>query len=133
MTGTDAARTTPLDIVVWSSAALAVGSGLLAVSHMGVQVPLLSSLGPGGTRVILPAAIAFTLGAALHGAVAFGVKRRLAWAWPLGVLVAGVTLLGAATPYRGVGSAIGMLLAALVLALLLTATARRTMLGPARR
>ncbi|CAN5816001.1 hypothetical protein BH23ACT10_BH23ACT10_00440 [soil metagenome] len=132
MTTADAGGAGALDVVVWASGALAVGSALLAVSHLGVQVPLLSALGPGGSRVILPAAIAFTVGAALHGAVAFGVARRRAWAWPLGILVAGVTLLGAATPFRGAGSAIGILLASLVLGLLLTATARHSMIGPAR-
>jgi hypothetical protein len=125
-------RNAALDAVVWASTALAVGSALLAIGHMGVQIPLLSALGPGGTRAVVPAAIAFSLGACLHGAVAYGVARRLVWAWPLGVLAAGVTLLGAAMPFRGVGSLIGMSLAGLQLGILLTGTARRTMLRTAQ-
>lgn len=132
MTATRSTRNAALDTVVWASTALAVGSALLAIGHMGVQIPLLSALGPGSTRAVVPAAVAFSLGACLHGAVAYGVSRRLVWAWPLGVLAAGLTLLGAALPFRGVGSLVGMSLAGLQLGILLTGTARRTILGPAR-
>lgn len=132
MTTTDAAHGAALDGVVWVSGVLAVGSALMAIGHLGLQLPVLSALGPGGTRAVVPAAIAFSIAAALHGAVAYGVSRRMSWAWPLGVAVAGVTLLGAATPFRGAVSAIGIMLAGLQLGLLLTATARRSLLGRAR-
>lgn len=132
MTTTGFPRNMALDAVVWASRALAAGSALLAIGHMGVQIPLISALGPGGSRAVVPAAVAFSIGAGLHGAVAVGVARRLAWAWPLGVLVAGATLVGAATPFRGAGSAIGLALAGLQLGVLLTGTARRTMLSSAR-
>ena len=120
-----------LDAVVWISGALAVGSALLAVAHAGVRIPVLSALGPGGSEPVVPAAIAFTVATCLHGAVAYGVARRRGWAWPLGVLVAAVTLIGAAVPFRGVGSVIGIALAGTELGLLLTGRIRRAILRPA--
>lgn len=128
MTDTRTDGVTALDGVVWASGALAVGSALLAVGHMGVELPLVSALGPGGSRPVWPAAIAFTVAAGLHGAVSYGVARRRAWAWPLGVLVGAVTLVGAAAPFRGAGSVIGIVLAAAEVGLLLTGGARRRML-----
>lgn len=126
--GDDAGTGQHLDAVVWIGSVLAGGSALLAIGHAGVRIPLVSALGPGGPRVILPAAIAFTVTACLHGTVAYAVARRRAWAWPLGVLIAAVTLVGAATPFRGVGSMVGMLLAGAELGLLLTASSRRALL-----
>lgn len=131
-TGTDPSRWHVLDGVVGVSGALAIGSALLAIGHLGVQLPVISRFGPGGTRAVVPAAIAFGVAACLHGAVAVGSARRRSWAWPLGVLVAGVTLIGAATPFRGAASAVGIVLAALQLGLLLTRPARRTILDSAR-
>jgi hypothetical protein len=73
------ARSGALDGVVWMSGALAVGSALLAVGHLGLQIPILSALGPGGTRAVVPAAIAFGISASLHALVALGVARRRSW------------------------------------------------------
>jgi len=128
---TDGSRTGALDAVVWISCALAVGSALLAVGHAGTRIPIVSALGPGGSDPVVPAAIAFAVGACLHGTVAYGVARRHPWAWPLGVLVAAVTLIGAATPFRGAGSVVGIVLAGAELGLLLTSRVRRAILRPA--
>lgn len=125
------ARPTVLDAVVWISVALAAGSALMAVAHAGVRIPLFSALGPGGDSPVPPAVIAFTIGGLLHATVAYGVARQRAWAWPVGILVAAVTLLGAAMPFRGAGSVVGIVLAGAQLALLLTGTARRSMLRSA--
>jgi hypothetical protein len=114
-----------LDGVVWTSGALAIGCALLAIGHSGVQIPVLSALGPGGTRAVVPAAVAFTVAALLHASISVGVARRRSWAWPLGVLIAAATLLGAITPFRGVMSAVGIVLAGAELALLLTRDGRR--------
>jgi hypothetical protein len=127
----NATRSLRLDLLIWTSSVLAVGCALLAVGHLGFHVPLLSALGPGGSRAVLPAVIAFSLAALLHGAVSAGVHRRHTWAWPLGVFVAAVTLLGAAMPFRGVLSAVGSALAALQLALLLTRDVRSRILSSA--
>lgn len=114
------------------SGVLAAGSALMAIAHAGVQVPIVSAFGPGGSRVILPAAIAFSVAAVLHAAVAYGVARRRGWSWPLGVLVAGATLLAAAVPFRGAGSILGIVLAGAQVVLLLSGTVRAELLpdGP---
>ena len=126
MTATDATTSSRrLDGVVWTSGALAIGCALLAIGHSGVQIPILSALGPGGTRAVVPAAVAFTVAALLHALISVGVARRRSWAWPLGVLIAAATLLGAITPFRGVMSGVGIVLAGAELALLLTRDGRR--------
>ena len=114
-----------LDGVVWISGALAIGCALLAIGHAGVQIPVLSALGPGGTQAVVPAAVAFTLAAVLHALVSIGVARRRPWSWPLGVLIAAATLLGAAMPFRGLMSGVGIVLAGVELGLLLTREGRR--------
>jgi hypothetical protein len=120
-------RSRALDGVTWAAGALAVGCALLAIGHLGLQVPVLSALGPGGTRPVVPAAVAFGTAAVLHGLVAVGAARRRAWAWALGVLLGGATLLGAAYPFRGVMSTVGIVLAGIELGLLLTRDGRRLM------
>lgn len=120
-----------LDVAAWTSGALAVGSALLTVGHLGVGIPVLSALGPGGNRVVVPAAIAFGVATALQAAVCAGVVRRRAWAWPLGILVSTITLVGAAMPFRGSISAVGIALAAVELGALLSGAARRTLLHDA--
>ena len=122
-------RSRTLRGVTLTSGALAFGCALLAVGHLGLQVPVLSALGPGGGRPVVPAAIAFAVAAIAHGLVCFGVVRRRSWAWPLGVLIAALTLVGAATPFRGVMSAVGIALAGVELALLLTPDGRRLLRG----
>jgi hypothetical protein len=118
-----------LDGVTWTAGALAFGCALLAVGHLGLQVPVLSALGPGGTRPVIPAAIAFTGAGITHGLVSFGAAHRRSWAWPLGVLIAAATVVGAAMPFRGVMSAVGIALAGLELGLLLTRDGRRLLHG----
>lgn len=116
-------------IVAALSALLALGCAALAVAHMGLQVPLLSRLGPGGSRAIVPAAVAFIVATLVLGAVAFGVARGRSWSWPAGILVHGVVFLGAAFPYRGVVSLAGMLIAGTCVALLLTRAGREGLLA----
>lgn len=123
-----APRTAAPTAVAWASGALAVGSGLLAIGHSGLRVPVVSALGPGGDDPVVPAAIAFAIAAALHGAVCFGITRRHPWAWPLGILAGAVTLLGAAVPFRGAASLIGMVLAGVEVVGLLLGGTRRELL-----
>lgn len=128
MTATDTTRSLGLDVAAWTSGALTVGSALLSLGHLGVTIPLLSALGPGGNRVIVPAAIAFAAATGMQAAVFVGVTRRRAWAWPVGILVSTITVVGAAMPYRGFISAVGISLAAVELLALLSGDARRTLL-----
>ncbi len=105
-----------------------VGAALLSVGHAGVSLPLLSALGPGGDRAVPPAVVAFAVATVLATAVAVGAFRRRAWAWALGLAVFGLTALGAVTPYRGVGSAVGIALGLAGVAVLLSPAGRAALL-----
>jgi hypothetical protein len=110
------------------SVALAVVAGVLAVAHSGVTLPLISAIGPSSGAVVLPAAIAFGVGTACYVALAVGVARGQPWAWSLGLVVNGLALLAAAFPYRGWGSALGIVLTAGSLVALLSRSGRAALL-----
>lgn len=110
------------------TALLALGCAALAVGHAGVDVPVLSRFGPGGNRAVVPAAIAFTVTAAALLVLVLGVLRRRSWSWALGLLTHALILLGAVVPYRGVGSAVAIIISAACLALLMTRSARTALL-----
>lgn len=122
-----------LQAVVVVSAIGALGSLAMSVAHAGVTIPLFSALGPEGNRAIWPAAIAFGVGALAYAVTVYGLARRRPWSWAVGILVHGVTLVFAAFPYRGVGSLVGIVMAASGLLLLLTPSVRRTLLPSRRR
>lgn len=110
------------------TAVLAVGCLALAVGHSGINVPLISRLGPGGGRAVVPAAIAFAIATALLSVLAVGMWRRRPWAWAAGLAVHGMVLAGAMFPYRGVGSLIGIALAGSAFILLAARPAREALL-----
>ena len=116
-------------VVAALSALLALGCAASAVAHAGVDVPLLSRIGPGGDRVVAPAAAAFTVGAVLLGAITVGAWRERAWAWALGVVVHALVFFGAAVPYRGVASAIAMIVAAATVVVLVSRPGRAALLA----
>ena len=107
---------------------LALGCAALAVGHAGVDVPLLSRIGPGGDRAVVPAAIAFAVAAAALFAITVGVWRARSWAWAAGVVVNALIFLGAAVPYRGVASAVAMVITGVIVALLLSRVGRSLLL-----
>jgi hypothetical protein len=111
------------------SVLLSAGAVLLTLAHAGLSLPLLSALGPGGDRAVPPAAIAFSVLAVLAAVVAAGAFARRSWAWPLGLVVHALTVFGAATPFRGPVSLIGILLSLSALAVLLTRQARTALLA----
>ena len=90
--------------VAWLSGLLLVGCIAMAVAHAGISVPVLSRFGPGGDDAVWPAVIAFSVGAALMAAIVVGTVRRRPWAWALGVVVHGLVIFGALTPYRGMAA-----------------------------
>lgn len=104
---------------------LTAGCLLLAVAHAGVALPLVSALGPGGDRAVPVAATVFTVAAIAYGVVTRGLFARLPWAWPAGLVLGALTVLGAARPYRGVGSAVGIVLALAIVAALVSPPGRR--------
>lgn len=111
--------------VGWLAALAALGSALLAVAHLGVELPLLSALGPGGDTVVVPAAIAFTVGTVVWGALSASAFRGARWVLPGGVVFSVLSILSGAMPYRGVASGVGIALAAAVLVTLLSPAGRR--------
>lgn len=117
--------------VAWLAGAMAVGSALMAVAHAGVDIPLLSGLGPGGAGAVPPAVVAFTVSALLFAAVAYGAFRGRAWAWAAGLVLSALTVLGAAMPYRGVVSLAGIVLGLVIIALLLSRPGRSALLPSA--
>ena len=116
-------------VVAGLSALLALGCAALAVGHSGIAVPVLSRIGPGGNDAVVPAAIAFTVAAAVLTAVAIGVARARPWAWALGVVVHALVLLGAAVPFRGVASGVAMIVSGAALALLVARPGRTALLA----
>ena len=110
------------------SGLLLVGSVAMAVAHAGVSVPVLSRFGPGGSDAVWPAVVAFGVGALLMTAIVVGTLRRRPWAWALGVVVHGLVIFGALTPYRGIGSLVAVVIAVTVVALLLSRPGRTALL-----
>lgn len=104
---------------------LTVGCALLAVGHAGVRLPLVSALGPGGGRAVPVAAVAFTVGAIAYGLVTRGLLLRARWAWLAGLVLGALTVVGAVQPFRGVGSAVGVALALVVVGALASPAGRR--------
>ena len=115
------------------TAVLALGCLALAIGHMGIAVPLISRLGPGGGNAVVPAAIAFWIATALLTLLAGGLWRQRPWAWAVGLVVHGIVLAGAAFPYRGWGSLVGIVLAGSVFALLVSRPGRDALLYSSQR
>jgi hypothetical protein len=110
------------------TALLALGCLAMSVGHSGVDVPGLSSLGPGGDRAVVPAAIAFGVAALLLAVIAWGIWRTRSWSWAAGVVVHALIFLGAAVPFRGVASAVAMVITAVTVALLVSPPGRSLLL-----
>lgn len=117
-----------LSVASWIALVGALGAALLAIAHTGVEIPLVSALGPSGGAVP-PAAAAFTVVTVLFAAVGWGLRRRRAWAWTLGVAIGVLGVLSGIAQFRGVGSALGMLVAAALAALLLAPQSRAAVRG----
>lgn len=99
-----------------------LGNLLLALAHTGMDIPLLSRLGPQGGAV--PAAVgAFTVGTIVFGAVAVGLFFGARWARGLGLAVAALSIISGFGQFRGVVSAAAMVLAVILGLLLLRAPA----------
>lgn len=92
----------------------ALGSGLMTLGHLGLDLPLLEAFGPG--RLLAPVAAAFAVGTVLYVVVAYAAFTLTSWAWPVALVVNAVAFLTAAFPYRGwvSGAAIAVSLASIV-------------------
>lgn len=106
---------------------LALWTALLSVGHLGVEIPFVSQLGPGGDRVVLTAGIVFAIATAVFLTIGVGLLRLRAWAWAAGVVVNALAVLGGLREFRGAGSVVALVLALTALVLLLTPQARRVL------
>jgi hypothetical protein len=102
----------------------ALGSALMTIAHLGVEIPGLA--GPG--RLILPAAILFGVGTVLFVMVALGILRRATWAWPVAVVVNGLAFVSAVVPIRGAISFVAGGITLLAVVLLVTRQGRAALL-----
>lgn len=118
---------TPLPATLRSAVVLtgvaAAGTLLLAIAHLGIEIPVLSALGPQGGAVP-PAVVAFTLATALFAGVGYGLARRSRLAWGVGLGVSALSILSGIGQFRGVVSAIGIGLSVLLIGLLLASPSR---------
>lgn len=105
----------------------ALGSLLLCIGHLGVDVPLLSSLGPGGDRAVPVAAAIFAVGAVAYAVVGLGALRLARWAWLAGVVVHALAILAGLGQFRGAASAVGILLSLAALVVLASPSGRRAL------
>jgi hypothetical protein len=98
----------------------AVGAGLLAVAHAGVELPLVSALGPGGDRPVPVAAAVFGVGTLVYLALAIGAFARAGWVRPVGLLVSVLAILQGVRSFRGVASGAAIVVSVLIAVLLLS-------------
>jgi len=117
----------------WLFALGGVGAALLAVAHAGVELPLVSALGPGAGRAVPVAAAGFTVGAVLLLALAAGAFARARWVLPVGTLVALLAVVEGFRNYRGAASAAGIAVGLLLLLLLLSPGGRRAFSRESRK
>ena len=103
----------------------AAGTATLAVGHAGVQLPLVSALGPGGSEPVWPAAAAFAVAALAFVVVGAGLLGARTWAVPAASMLFGVTVVASLFPFRGAGSIAGAVLGIVGLALLSLTALRR--------
>lgn len=114
------------------SAVAAGGNLLLAIAHTGVTIPLFSSLGPQGGGAVPAAVVAFAVGTTLFTAITIGLLRQHRWAWIAGLVVSALVVLSGVGQFRGVVSAVGIVLAVGLAGLLLAPPSRRQ-IGVAER
>jgi hypothetical protein len=104
-----------------------VGSGVMALTHLGLAIPGLELVGPG--RLIVPAAVSFTLGTVLYAAAAYGALRVARWAWPVALVVNVLAFGTAAFPYRGWISGAAIVVSVAVIAVLVSPRGRAAFRG----
>jgi hypothetical protein len=118
----------PIRVVVIALSVLAAaGAAVMAIAHMGVYVPVPGA--PDTARVILPAAIAFSVGTLALVVLLYGLLTRRRWAWLAGLVVHALVVLGAGFPVRGWPSVVAIVVSGLAILLLLTPGGRRIRAG----
>lgn len=105
-----------------------IGSVVMALAHLDVDLPVISQLGPTG-RAIVPVAVGFGVGAVLFAITAYGAFAMRAWAWPTALVVNGLAFASSVMPWRGLqSSGVPALVTLAALALLIAPAGRRALL-----
>lgn len=127
MTSTVTSRTRhpAASLVGWLSLLGAIGTGLLSVGHLGLEIPVLSELGPGGDQAVPAAAAGFGVAAVLYLLVAVGAFRQAPWAWTLGLVVNLLAVVAGVAQFRGAASVVGIVISALILVVLVSPGGRQ--------
>lgn len=98
----------------------AVGAAIMSLAHWNVPMPFIEV-----GRVVAPVAIALAVGAVLYVVVAFGAFGSHRWAWPLGLAVNGLALLGSLSPpFRGPLELVAIVVSAAALLVLVSGPGR---------
>lgn len=108
--------------VGWLAVLGVVGSAVMTLAHLGVEIPVISDLGPG--RLLAPVAGGFAFGTILYVLVATAAFRMASWAWPAALAVNAVAFLSAAFPYRGWVSGVAIAVSLAAVAVLLSPPGR---------
>jgi hypothetical protein len=105
----------------------ALGSLVMTLAHLDLDLPLISGLGPEGSLV--PVAIGFAVGTVLYGAVAYGAFARARWAWPAALVLNAVALLATLGPPRrpGLFEPVAIAVSLLALGILVSPPGRRAL------
>lgn len=132
MTSAVTSRTRPpaASLIGWLSVLGTIGTALLSIGHLGLEIPVLSALGPEGTRAIPAAAAGFGVAALLYLVVAVGAFRQASWAWAVGLVVNLLAVAAGLSNVRGAASVIGIVISALILILLLSPGGRKALRRP---
>jgi hypothetical protein len=123
------ASTLPATLVGALAVIGVLGSAVMAIAHLGIDVPVV-----GGAVELLPVAISFAVGTVLYAFVAYGAFTRRSWAWALGLVVNGLAFAStAAPPYRGGIEPVAMAVSLAALILLLIRPGREALLYARQR
>ena len=122
-------RRAPAATAVGALAALGtVGAAFMAVSHSGIDMPLLNA-----PRLPMVAA-GFAVGTVLYGLVAWGTFTRRAWAWPAALTINAIGFASTIMPWRGWDrSGVPAVVTLLALVLLISRRGRQAMLYDTRQ
>jgi hypothetical protein len=110
-----------------------IGSIVMTLAHLDLQIPVVSALGPTG-RAIVPVAVGFAFGAVLFAVTAYGAFRRAGWAWPVALVVNGLAFASSVMPWRGIeNSGVPALVTLIAIAILLSRPGRDALLYSRQR
>jgi hypothetical protein len=120
---TDTGGRPPAAVAVGTLAALGlIGSSVMTLAHLGLDIPVLDTLGAG--VLVVPAAVSFAVGTLLYAGVAYGALRTRRWTWVAGLVVNVLAFITAAFPVRSWVSVAAIVVSVTTIAVLLSPPGR---------